>query len=271
MADADATLGTFVEGELGDVRSDEVHAEGAAVGGDAWHHLHWALVVEEAAVGLLADADAGLNSVGEVGILFEGHMLLFPDVGHLGVVGADLGCTFEEDTEFAPFKLVQIVAEVVVDLFLLFPQGQLHLTDEEGVLEFEVDEDVFGGLVELVLDPDDLKVVTFGQDVVVDPVDLLLGARALAPQEIHDVEGHQVDGRLQRPLLVLVPHLHQMLQTQVQVDHHTRLEGLVQMVRKLGDAQLFLVQELVPLYPAHTDHDQSLHDAADAGGLFLEF
>lgn len=48
-------------------------------------------------------------------------------------------------------QLVQVVAEVIVDFILPVSESQLHLPYQERILTAEVDEDVSGGFVELIL------------------------------------------------------------------------------------------------------------------------
>lgn len=84
---------------------------------------------------------------------------LFREVGYFGILIDNLIGTFHQYWEPTSPEFVEVMGEVVVDLLLLLAEAQLHLADQKGAFEFEVDEEVAGAFVEFVLYADDLEVV----------------------------------------------------------------------------------------------------------------
>ena len=119
------------------------------------------------------------------------------------------------------------MTEGVVVLFpaLGLVDGELQLALDPPHEEV-VDHDVVGGVVEFVLDPDQLELALHGLAVVEQvhgPEDVdegVLGALELGPHEVGDPEHHNID-----VLLVLVgedalPRLQQVMYQHVRIIHH---------------------------------------------------
>ena len=147
--------------------------------------------------------------------------------GDHGVELGDHDGALGDGAELAPGEFVDEVAEGVVVLLpaLGLVDGELKFALDPAHEEV-VDHDVVGGVVELVLDPDQLKLALHGLAVVEQvhgPEDVdegVLGALELGPHKIGHPEHHDVD-----VLLVLVgedilPRLQQVVDQHVGVVHH---------------------------------------------------
>ena len=93
-----------------------------------------------------------------------------------------LASALEQNSEIGSLKLVEKMAEMVIDFLLSLAQGQLDLTNQERVFDLEIDKNVSGRLVEFVLDPNDLKIVFSLENLVVDPIDVRLAPYTSASQ-----------------------------------------------------------------------------------------
>ena len=84
------------------------------------------------------------------------------------------------------------MAEAIIHLLLGHSESQLDLAYQKRVLELEINQDVSRGFIQFILYPDHFEILLFLKDLGVNPVNLLFGSHALAPQHIRNIECYEV-------------------------------------------------------------------------------
>lgn len=116
------------------------------------------------------------------------------EVGHSRVVAGKLTRNLVKHWKQTSLELVKVVTELLIS-FILAPEGNLHLSNQERSPALEVDENVASTFVEFDFDSDDF-VLGVRSECLVDTPHVSFASDALAADEIQDVAGHQVDVRL---------------------------------------------------------------------------
>lgn len=137
------------------------------------------------------------------------------------------------------------MTEMVVDLILGVPQCELHLTHQEAAAKSEVDENIPGTFVELILHAYNFEVILALIDLLVYTQNLLTTAHALAPHDIHHAECYQVHRRLQHDILIFAASLVEPRQQVVQHLQSVGLGAFAEVLRDLSDEYLPLVEVFV--------------------------